>query len=370
MNAMKIFAKRQLIKSIVLFLTLGLVPALSVLAHGDGTSIEKVLNGYLVDIGYSPTELKTGEQARFDFLLHKASAVTNTAEDDTSRVPVDFSSVFVRLEKDNRLLFAGELNKPEFGKAGFSYVFPSSGDYSGYARYSHGDETLVEAEFEFSVAEGEGDSSTSFGSSVPALIVGLLAGVLLSTLWRGSRNPWPWRLTLQSFLNTSKASQPMQEPRAAGLSGAQKVVTSSLLIQLVIGIICAVGAYYATSWYLAGEIKWPDFNFPSLLSEESENKPAASTGIEKAEVVLTERGFQPSEITVKQGTEVTFSTNANRPFWPASNLHPSHEIYSAFDPKRPIAANETWSFVFDQVGDWNMHDHIRSYFTGTIHVVP
>ena len=86
------------------------------------------------------------------------------------------------------------------------------------------------------------------------------------------------------------------------------------------------------------------------------------------EVVLTRSGYQP-EVVIRKGTTVIFKNELDKPYWPASNLHPSHEIYSDFDPKRPLAPEETWSFRFDRVGIWDMHDHIRSYYTGRITVV-
>lgn len=86
-------------------------------------------------------------------------------------------------------------------------------------------------------------------------------------------------------------------------------------------------------------------------------------------VVLTDSGFVPSEFTITKGGTVTFSTDRGVSFWPASNLHPDHGIYPAFDPKRPLDPKETWAFTFDRPGDWAFHDHLRSYFTGTVHVV-
>ncbi len=102
-------------------------------------------------------------------------------------------------------------------------------------------------------------------------------------------------------------------------------------------------------------------------------KTTGLTGAQNADnssiiVTLTEEGYRP-EITIKKGTMVTFKSELDKPFWPASNLHPSHEIYSDFDPGVPLNADETWSFVFNRVGQWQMHDHIRSYFTGTITVI-
>lgn len=86
-------------------------------------------------------------------------------------------------------------------------------------------------------------------------------------------------------------------------------------------------------------------------------------------VVLTENGFEPNHFRIKKGTEVVFSTDLDNPFWPASNIHPSHSIYSAFDPREPIESDKTWSFVFDEAGEWGFHDHVRSYYTGIIQVI-
>lgn len=86
-------------------------------------------------------------------------------------------------------------------------------------------------------------------------------------------------------------------------------------------------------------------------------------------VVLGEKGFDPQEVTLQKGGTVTFLTTRNKPFWPASNLHPSHTIYSEFDPMRPLQPSETWQFTFDRVGDWAYHDHLRSYYVGIVHVV-
>jgi len=88
-----------------------------------------------------------------------------------------------------------------------------------------------------------------------------------------------------------------------------------------------------------------------------------------ANMVLTKEGFEPREVTIVQGGTVTFSNTTGKPYWPASNLHPTHTIYFEFDPLRPLNPNEEWSFTFERVGTHNLHDHIRSYFTGKIHVI-
>ncbi len=85
-------------------------------------------------------------------------------------------------------------------------------------------------------------------------------------------------------------------------------------------------------------------------------------------VKLTEDGFAPSAITIAKGDTVVFTTTRNKPFWPASDLHPTHGIYSEFDPKQPIEANQSWSFRFDKTGEWRFHDHLAPLFRGTVRV--
>jgi plastocyanin len=85
-------------------------------------------------------------------------------------------------------------------------------------------------------------------------------------------------------------------------------------------------------------------------------------------ITLTDKGFEPSAVTIKKGETVAFVTNTKNLFWPASNLHPSHLIYPEFDPQEPVQPDEAWSFTFEKTGEWKFHDHLAPYFTGTITV--
>ncbi len=86
-------------------------------------------------------------------------------------------------------------------------------------------------------------------------------------------------------------------------------------------------------------------------------------------VVLTSSGFEPKRVVIKKGDMVTFVNKGFDLFWPASNMHPNHSIYSEFDPRRSINKGEPWSFVFDTVGVWDYHDHLRSNFGGAVVVL-
>ncbi len=90
-------------------------------------------------------------------------------------------------------------------------------------------------------------------------------------------------------------------------------------------------------------------------------------------VVLTHQGFEPDLLIIHEGDTVEFSSTRGLPYWPASDDHPSHMIYSDFDPKRAIGPKETWSYRFDKVGNWRFHNHIGSSYApdvGTIQVIP
>ncbi len=100
---------------------------------------------------------------------------------------------------------------------------------------------------------------------------------------------------------------------------------------------------------------------------DSTSVPAAIP--EGAQIItLTKDGFVPSEITIKVGETIAFTTTTGNLFWPASNLHPSHLIYSEFDPLQPVQPDATWSFTFTKAGAWEFHDHLAPYFTGVITV--
>lgn len=86
-------------------------------------------------------------------------------------------------------------------------------------------------------------------------------------------------------------------------------------------------------------------------------------------MTVTENGFVPENITIPLGSSIIFKTTLDKPFWPASDLHPSHSIYPEFDSKRPIQPNREWFFVFLKSGTWDFHDHLAPYWRGAISVI-
>lgn len=87
-----------------------------------------------------------------------------------------------------------------------------------------------------------------------------------------------------------------------------------------------------------------------------------------ATIVRTNNGYEPRDVIIKVGEAVSFVNESDEFHWPASDVHPTHTIYSEFDPDAPVAPGETWTFVFTRAGEWKYHDHIRANLRGTITV--
>jgi len=86
-------------------------------------------------------------------------------------------------------------------------------------------------------------------------------------------------------------------------------------------------------------------------------------------ITITKDGFSPDEITIHKNEIVDFVNDDIATHWPASNPHPTHDLYQQFDPKNSLLPHQTWSMQFSRVGDWHYHDHIIPYHTGEINVV-
>lgn len=99
---------------------------------------------------------------------------------------------------------------------------------------------------------------------------------------------------------------------------------------------------------------------------------------EKNIVIYTDAGFDPKEMTIVAGETVTFVNKSTRPFWVASNIHPTHTLYpessdsdclgSTFDACGSMAPGSAWSFTFTKVGTWGYHDHTNPTRTGSVTV--
>ena len=83
-------------------------------------------------------------------------------------------------------------------------------------------------------------------------------------------------------------------------------------------------------------------------------------------VVFGSEGFEPLRLEVDAGEEVRFSNESEGAMWPASNIHPTHQIYPEFDAGGPIEPGESWGFTFDRPGFWRYHNHLGPERSGLV----
>lgn len=83
-------------------------------------------------------------------------------------------------------------------------------------------------------------------------------------------------------------------------------------------------------------------------------------------VFITDDGFDPPSLTVSSGTTVTFENDSSDDSWPASDVHPTHQLYPGFDAEKPLLPGETYEFTFTKTGSWGYHNHLEPDVTGTI----
>ncbi len=81
---------------------------------------------------------------------------------------------------------------------------------------------------------------------------------------------------------------------------------------------------------------------------------------------LAGQGFVPDRLEVGVGEAVVFVNASGADFWPASNIHPTHEILPEFDSMGPVPSGQVWEFVFNEAGQWRYHDHLNPSEGGVV----
>ncbi len=94
-----------------------------------------------------------------------------------------------------------------------------------------------------------------------------------------------------------------------------------------------------------------------------------SAHVEKSYAIqMNDKGASPTSIEITQGDTIVFENTGTSPIWPASDMHPTHQIFPEFDPKKAVSPAKSWSFRFDKSGTWKFHDHLHPAVVGTITV--
>lgn len=97
-----------------------------------------------------------------------------------------------------------------------------------------------------------------------------------------------------------------------------------------------------------------------VVPEESDGEQRTIT------VAITRDGFVPATVTIPKGTKVIWTNNDDKPHLVASDPHPVHDGLEGLNTKTDIAPNASYSFTFDQVGEYTYHDHLNPNMNGVV----
>ena len=158
---------------------------------------------------------------------------------------------------------------------------------------------------------------------------------------------------------------------------------NKIIIALIV-IIVAIGGWFVLSRPSAA----PGEQTPTTTeNNQTENAADNTTDIKVEvstnkthEVMHTDAGFSPANLTVKVGDTVTFKNQSSADMWVASAMHPTHSVYNGttlqqhcpdpenndFDQCQSGGAGTSWSFTFTKAGSFGYHNHVKAGVFGKI----
>ena len=151
-------------------------------------------------------------------------------------------------------------------------------------------------------------------------------------------------------------------------------MSKKFLILLAIIIIAGVAVFVSNNKTEA----------PQEEVNQTQNEPLDAAGSLPQEnvVTYTDAGYSPGSIKIKIGETVVFKNNGSQMMWTASAMHPTHMLYPGSDIKKcgtgeadkifdscvGALSGESWSFKFDNSGEWKYHNHLNTGHYGSITV--
>jgi|CXWL01.1.fsa_nt_gi hypothetical protein len=154
-----------------LFVSASLFLTTIVSAHGDMPSFEKMVDGYLVDIGYTDATPAVGQEITFNADLFTG------AGDAIKFAP--FQTVSLVVMKDGNQLIAKTLPSVEPNIPSFKISFPETGTYSIVVAFDRGEGSVIRVDFPLQVSGSEKAEINNNAEEVENLSHYLLGTVLL-----------------------------------------------------------------------------------------------------------------------------------------------------------------------------------------------
>lgn len=85
-------------------------------------------------------------------------------------------------------------------------------------------------------------------------------------------------------------------------------------------------------------------------------------------ITYADTGYHPEYLDVPKNTVLYFLDVSHYPMWTASDPHPVHTDYSAFDARRAYHFGEVYAFQFPETGTYAWHNHEKSNHRGIVRV--
>jgi plastocyanin len=114
------------------------------------------------------------------------------------------------------------------------------------------------------------------------------------------------------------------------------------------------------------ELPFLDNSIPTIALPLTEENVISNGVISDVLIRFTGDEFEPNEISISAGGTVTWTNDTDEYFWPASNVHPTHDILPEFDAKKPLSSSRSFSFTFIKKGTWEFHDHLHPNAIGKV----
>lgn len=146
------------------------------------------------------------------------------------------------------------------------------------------------------------------------------------------------------------------------------------IVFIVLGVLLLVGLFFI--------FKPKTQNTPTNSQPNTQQINNPQVFVDTKTIIMKPDSFEPANIIVQKGTKIVFKNDDSTERWPASAMHPTHTRYpgsgidkcgtieekNIFDACRGIAPGKEYSFVFNEVGEWNYHDHLTPSIFGKITV--
>lgn len=141
------------------------------------------------------------------------------------------------------------------------------------------------------------------------------------------------------------------------IKGGERMNNKVLLVIVV--LIVAIGAFT-----LFGNNK----KGPTTSTEKTTNPTVTEPNNPIVDIILTDSGFAPKEITVKAGTTVTWRNSSGKTATVNSNDHPTHRLYP-FLNLGEFTGDFAIQAIVEKAGKYSYHNHLNPSETGTITAV-